>query len=171
MHSGLRAPPFAAVAVLRSSQKHHRKPGSLIGSPWTTKNQQCLPFSAETNASARQIRLASSIAHIPSVGLAVLHSRTRYSVTHWIIKKISIVTFDWIVFSVGAGVVLVVGRMPVSRPRLVFMRPRLAAEWGTAAGCRHGRRYPHLLWRRRWGSVRNGTCLLKAWVFCYLNKR
>lgn len=37
------------------------------------------------------------------MGLAVLYSRTRCSVTHWIIKNISIVTFDWIVFSVGAG--------------------------------------------------------------------
>lgn len=92
-----------------------------------TKNEQCLPYSADTNASARQIELASSAAHIPAVGLTVLHSRTQFSVTHRIIKKISIARFDTIVFSVGADLVLVVGRMPVSRPRLVFMRPRLAA--------------------------------------------
>lgn len=72
--------------------------------------------------------LASSATHIPPVGLAVLHSRTQFYVTHRIIKKISIARFDTIVFSVGAGLVLVVGRMPVSRPRLVFMRPCLAAE-------------------------------------------
>lgn len=127
MHSGLRAPPFAAVAVLRSSQKHHRKPGSLIESPLNAKKPaQCLPISAEANSN--EIGLASSTAHIPPVGLAALHSRTQYSVTHRIIKKISIIRFDRIVFSVGADLVLVVRRMPVSRPFLVFMRPRLAAE-------------------------------------------
>lgn len=80
------------------------------------------------DASARQIGLASSTAHVPPVGLVVLHSRTQFRVTHLDYKE----NFDrkTRLDSVigGAGLVLVVGRMPVSRPRLVFMRRRLAAE-------------------------------------------